>query len=429
MKHLSSLILSLALAVTVSLPGRAELLKNFKTDGSIQVRSFGIDNETDRSGAADDYRSESRTRILVGGSFDLLDDVHARVVLRKNNRLHGQAVENANSVQTALALDNANVKIDKVFNHVDLTIGRQFIGDPNSLVLQFNPNNDDVLSVGSIDAFRADTSIGDLATIMAVFGKTNEGTATSATAPSGPTNSNNDTDVFGAEIGTDRVVPKGNLAAYYFTRKIKGAGATGNDTLNVYGARLHGDVLAGLSYEAEGIANGGRNHSLANQPGYDGSAYFIGLKFGHTLGEMPLRARAEYGRGSDNFRAIAPGRRFGIIWGQHSAGSGPSTLNSVNGPGLSNLKVFDAAVGITCPKTKVGLDLAWYRFQYDANLGNVGTSAGTEYDLVLSYPHSDNVSFEVSAATFQVGDAIDNIDGGGARSPVTRLGADVKIKF
>src|SRR5882672_7888670 len=97
-KKLASLGFALALVYSISLPARAELIKNFKTDGSIEVKSFGIDNETDRNGSADDYRSETRTRITLGGSFDLLDDVHSRILLRKNNRAYGQAAENANSV-------------------------------------------------------------------------------------------------------------------------------------------------------------------------------------------------------------------------------------------------------------------------------------------------------------------------------------------
>src|SRR5258708_17655319 len=105
-RKLFSLSLVLALVQSISLPARAELLKNFKTDGSIETRSFGIDNETDRNGNTDDYRGETRTRVMIGASTDLLDDVHARVLLRKNNRLQGQAVENANSVETALAVDN-----------------------------------------------------------------------------------------------------------------------------------------------------------------------------------------------------------------------------------------------------------------------------------------------------------------------------------
>jgi hypothetical protein len=64
---------------------------------------------------------------------------------------------------------------------------------------------------------------------------------------------------------------------------------------------------------------------------------------------------------------------------------------------------------------------------YSASASNK-TSVGTEYDLILSWKHSDNVSFEVNAATFQVGDALQNPPGT-ASSPITRLGADVKIKF
>src|SRR5262249_25659985 len=150
--------------------------------------------------------------------------------------------------------------------------------------------------------------------------------------------------------------------------------------------------------------------------------------------------------GSDDFAAIAPGRRFGIIWGEHNT-VGPSSLTPLttnggnlvgsSGPGLSNLKVIDAGVGTTCPKTHIGIDLNWYRFMYDASLGGVGVSAGTEYDLILSYKHSENVSFEVNAATFQVGTSLQNVAGSvtgagtapNGTNPITRLGADVKIKF
>ena len=100
LRKLASLTLALALVYSISLPARAELLKNFKADGSIETKSFGIDNETDRNGSADDYRSETHTRVLIGGSFDLLDDVHSRVLLRKNNRVYGGGSENGNTVQS-----------------------------------------------------------------------------------------------------------------------------------------------------------------------------------------------------------------------------------------------------------------------------------------------------------------------------------------
>src|SRR5438477_11878510 len=167
-RKLASLSFALALVYFISLPARAELLKNLKTDGSIETRSFGIDNETDRNSSANDYRGETRTRLMVGGSFDLLDDVHARALLRKNNRVYGGGSENANTVQSTLFFDNAYVKVDKVFGHVDLTFGRQFYGDPNDLVIYFGPQNDDILSVTAVDIFRADADLGGWAKFQGI---------------------------------------------------------------------------------------------------------------------------------------------------------------------------------------------------------------------------------------------------------------------
>src|SRR6266849_3379933 len=170
-KKLASLCFALALVYSISLPARAELLKNFKTDGSIEVKSLSIDNETDRNGSADDYRGETRSRIMVGGSFDLLDDVHSRVLLRKNNRLYGQTAENVNGVETALSVDNANVKIDKVFGHVDLTMGRQFYGNSTDLLIYFGLQPDDLLSVTALDIFRTDVDIMGWAKFQGIAGK------------------------------------------------------------------------------------------------------------------------------------------------------------------------------------------------------------------------------------------------------------------
>jgi hypothetical protein len=438
MPKLSSLALSLAMATSIALPGRAELLKNFKTDGSIEVKTFGIDNETDRDSSADDYRSDMRTRLLIGGVFDLLDDVHGRVLLRKNNRLYGQAVENVNSVETALAVDNAWVKIDKVFGRVDMTLGRQFYGDPREFLMYFGTQPDDLLSVTAVDAVRADADFNGWVRFQGLAGKLVESTPVSASAPAGPSNVNSDTDIYGGTLSTEKVIPKGMLGLSYYTSRTKGAGVTGNNTLTVTNVHLAGDILSGFGYQADYLQNFGRNRSGVGtvnvpvtatnaEPSYNGNAYFLGLNFGNALQGWPVRARLEYGHGSRNFVSVAPGRRFGIIWGEHS-NVGPSSLNGVGGAGLSNLTVYDAGIGVN-PIERLGIDLNAYRFRYsDGSVAGGLTSAGTEYDLVLSWKHSDNVSLEANAATFQVGDALDNT-AGTPTNPITRLGADIKIKF
>lgn len=420
MSRLSSLILALALVASVSMPGRSEILKNLKTDGGIEVRAFGIDNEADLSGATDDHRSDIITRLSLGGSFDILDDVHARVQLAKNNRQYGEAQEDLNDVQSSIDVTNAYVKIDKVFGVMDLAMGRQYFGNEDDLIVYFGPKNDDALSITALDLFRADGSIKDWAKVTLIGGKTSSVTG----------NVNNDTDLWGAEVNSDKVIPKGNLAAYYYTSHDKGPAGTGNDTLIVAGLRAKGDILVGLGYSAEAAINGGRDHSVAGEPGYGGDVWLLGLNYKADLAKMPVRAAAELGHGTQDWQAIASDKRFGIIWGQQSfLGDTVHGTNVVNGPtGLTNLKVFDVTAGVD-PISKLGVDVGFYRFMYsDGNQSPNGgglTSAATEYDLILSWKHSDNVVFQASAASLQVGDAIRPA----ANSPVVRYGGDVKIKF
>ena len=316
-----------AVLFTVTLPAHADLIRSFKTDGSIEIKAFGIDNETDRNGTRDDYRGEVRSRILAGATFDVLDDVHGRVLLRKNNRLYGQPVENVNSIESAFALDNAYVRIDKVFGAIDLTMGRQFYSSPEDFAIGIGPYPDDLLSVGSADLFRADAGIGNVVHFQGIAGKLNETTPISQTSPAGPLDANTDTDVFGGSAETDAVGPAANLAAFYYTRKNKyqKPPAVGNDTLSITGLKLGGELIEGLNYRLDFMQNLGRNSATVGQPAYDGTAYFVGLRYGHTMGSwtttadsegIPLRGVLEYGRGSDNFQAIAVGPRFGKIWGE-----------------------------------------------------------------------------------------------------------------
>lgn len=426
-KKLVSLGAILALVPFISLPAQSELFKNLKTDGSIETRTFAIDNETDRNGNADDYRSETNTRFMLGANFDLLDDVHARLAISRSPRM-GTGAPTITNVENTLSFHNGWVKIDKVFGFADMTIGRQFYGESDDLNIYFGPQGDELLSVTSVDLFRSDIGIANgWARFTGIAGKTAD--AATGTTPT----TNTDTTLWGGEVGTDKLIPMGNLAAYWYeneTHAVKSAVVPGNNTLKVAGARLRGDLLPGLNYHAEYIQNFGRNETTAGGAAYDGNAYFAGLGYKQDIRTLPFRAALEYGRGSNDFRAIAAGRRFGLIWGQNS-NVGPATQNRTQATGLQNLRVAHLGLGINplAGTPKLGVDVHAYRFMYDAVMAGVnGRSAGTEYDLILSWKHSDNVSLEANAATFQTGSALDNAAPTGT-SPITRLGADVKIKF
>src|SRR4029077_3303736 len=95
---------------------------------------------------------------------------------------------------------------------------------------------------------------------------------------------NTDTDIWGGELSTDKIIPLGNLALTYYTRQIKStkvAPSTGNNTLSVATLRAGGDIIAGLGYTAEYLQDLGRNNTVAGTPAYDGTAYFLGVHYGH----------------------------------------------------------------------------------------------------------------------------------------------------
>src|SRR5260370_37862161 len=119
----SRVSLRLPLIGYISLPARPEFVKNFKADGSIETRSFSIDNETDRNGTKDDYRGETNSRLMVGGSFDVLDDVHGRFLL-DNSPEFGTGPGSIETQEAAVKFDNAYAKIDKLFGDVGLTVGQ-----------------------------------------------------------------------------------------------------------------------------------------------------------------------------------------------------------------------------------------------------------------------------------------------------------------
>lgn len=435
------------------------LLQNLKLDGRLQTRSFGIDNELSASSLpASDFRGETRVRLLVGSRFDLLNHVSARVVLSKNNRLLGQGPETAHGVHSAVQLQEAHIRIPDVFDRADVTLGRQFYGRPNDLIIYFGPGNNDLLTVAALDVFRADGKLGDWASVTGIAGKTVEATFFGSPFPVGPPaadRTNTDTDLWGGEVWTDRVLPKGKLAVYYYSNRAKNAtdgAVTGHNLLQVPGLRLAGDLVSGLSYAGEFVLNTGRNQGAAGRPAYKGYAYLLGLTHEHScpIGDGALKAQFGWGRGNDPttggneaFTAVSSDLRFGEIIGKHGA-----NLRIAIPPGLSNLITWNVGASLTpkCWERKLGLGVYYYRFQWQKRPLNVaGTTfahkqLGQELDLKASWKHSENVSFSTSLAWFWPGKAftegtslsaagVASATGTAATHRTTRYGADVEIKF
>jgi hypothetical protein len=482
MKKLLGAVLASALAFP-SGPASAELLKNLKVGGQLDIQANAARNVTDFQtrgtvAASNDRIGDALTRVLANMQWDLLDDVHATVTLRKNDRTWGtvggggqgagtsqQVIGGAGiGVSGNIYLDQANVKIDKLLGHFDATVGRQYYGDPGDLILYFGPKNNYGLFVTAIDAFRMDSSC-DWFNFSGLAGKT----VGHAAGVAGLTS---DFDVRGFNIGWKNLPVK--LNTYVWNQVTHRTGALGseagkNDFLWVYGLKVRGEAMGGWA-SLELAQNGGENRTTLPAPGtptrsanYTGRAFLADLgykaeisnvgaftpwfNFGWGSGRSDLTSRSNEG-----FTAIASDYRPGIIYGRFdgalaAAGLGSAiTGGTVSTPGLNNKVIWGLGLKATpaaWEKLTVGASFWNYRFQRVTGgdnaagtpgfpVGAVGNrNIGSEFGLTADWKHSDNVSLGIGWASFQPGGYVKNINqvAGVENSPVQFAFADLGIRF
>ncbi|MDE2038790.1 MAG: hypothetical protein KGO96_08045 [Elusimicrobia bacterium] len=468
-------LLGTSLALSLMLPygtAQAELLKNFKFSGQLDWQATSANNVTDFAthGKADgtapasltaghktarDRIGDMQTRLMLNMDWDLLDDVHAKVSLGKTDRTWGtagnvdghfdagtpgpQAIDAA-GVLGATFVDQAYVKIDKVFGTVDATLGRQFYGDPGDLIVYFGPSVKALygLPINGIDALRVDWS-NDMVGVTGIAGKIANGASTNATIP---------------QTGTDltgiNAMLKGhedmNLGAYLYNRVIHNVGAAGappdlasaggkNDNLWVLGAK--GKYMMGNSYVSGEIAKDfGENRQtetalLAGSRNYTGWAFKLdaGTRMDMAMASVKPWAEFGYGSGDSNsksatnrdFTAIFGDYRPGDIYGRFANTSAAPLAFNITGAGaggapttLTNRVIWGLGVKATpasLDRLTVGLSLWDFNAQttnavsVDTNLGG-NKHLATELDLDATWKHSENVSFGTGVAMAQPGGAV-----------------------
>ncbi len=289
MKKLLGLTLALAMIIP---PGQAsaELLKNFKLSGGIDVQTDATRNVSDFVTRRDEFPAtganarpafndrvnSAQTRIMLSMDWDWLDDVHSKLTLSKNDRTYGFQAGTARAgtvsqtlgtglggtgtAEANLYIDEAYFKVDKIFGAVDGTFGRQFYGQPGDLVVYYGPKQNLYgLPVTAIDAVRADAKLGDTLSFTGIAGKTTDGglKATAAVAAADA-----DVDVRGINVGLMGMEGV-NVDAYVYnqlTHSVAALGSEsgGNDNLYVYGVK--GKVaMSGFTAALEVAKNGGEN--------------------------------------------------------------------------------------------------------------------------------------------------------------------------
>lgn len=387
MKRLLGTVLALAIIMP---PGAsAEILKNLKVSGQLDVQMTSARNVTDfatrpaNHPAADGGDNNDRvgttlTRTMLNLDWDLLDDVHAQGTLVKNDRVWGTAAPAAGGQAAAtgegqgligapgatdvagnLVVQRASIMIDKLLGHFDTTVGRQYYGTPGDLVIYFGPKDVHGLFVTAIDAARFEAEC-DMMSFSGMAGTTASGAA--ATGLAGAANaSNNNTQVRGFDIMWKNLPVRAHTFVWNQVTQAAGGlgvapvnaagGATGmNDFLYVYGVKLRGEAMGGW-FNLDLAKNSGQDRTTlagaadgfsAASGNYIGTAMLLDVGYNAEIANVGgFTPWANFGWGSgrssngeesnENFTAIAPDYRPGVI-NRRFNGAGAINLGA-NAPG------------------------------------------------------------------------------------------------
>jgi|GEM_PF-3376858 len=444
---------TLALGLLFPAVANAELLKNLKLSGDLEVDATQLNNGTDFSKTPYEDVGAVQTRLMLSADWDVLDDVHGRVTLVKNDRTWGSAPQavggTAGSIEANVIAQEAFVKIDNLFGSVALKAGRQYYGEAGDNVIYFGPRNDFGLTVTAIDGANFVWS-GDKLSANVLLGTiTGTGLATNTGSAS----------VMGVNVTAK---PSDNLSgsAFFYDKNTvnsgsagAGTGTTADDILYVAGVKAKA-TMGGAWVKGEIDKDFGQNRPATNtkDSNYDGWAAIVnaGDKVDTGMGAVTGWGTAEVGsggvRGSQTFQGIAGDNRPGGIAGRFWSGAGGSTdLGSgggaISGPvdnGGSIGDRVDVGVGAkvtpsAANKLTVGVSAWNYRVQQAQTLNaaaNGNKMLGTEGDIDLNWQHNENVSADAGVGRFWPGGAYGNSQTGTAGLNSANLAyADIHIKF
>jgi len=483
---------TLALAMFVPAGANAELLKNLKVSGNLDIQTTSARNVADfatrpntASGGSgepagtaarsyNDRIGHANTRVIVKLDWDVLDDVHARVTLVKgavaaDTRVYGGAAENLNTIQTNTLLQEANVKIDKVMGLLDVTAGRQFYGEEGDLIVYYGPRDAYGQRVDAIDMFRADWN-GEHMSVTGIAGKTADTLVTGL--------GNAATDLRGVIVSCkmhEMVKP----SAYVYNRVTHATGGSGasvpnnagvvnGKNTNLWVTGLKAKVaVGGLTASVEYAKNFGEDRATFNNGGlgpqsgsFKGWAFQTKAAYKVDLDNVgALNPWGEFGMGTGDanfahagngeFQSINTDYRPGGIYGRFDQGAAISLGQGINNNGaarnsggasngLSNRVIWGFGLKATpSAVNKLTVGAAFYRYAFHRVAPNTAAAStktsrniGTEIDVTGEWKHSENVSLTATAGTFQPGQYIRHLKGPDAIvNPAIMLAGDVKIKF
>lgn len=446
MKKLIAILALIALTGNIA---SAELLKNFKYDGKIEVNTYQVRN-MDYSDAAKDKENDTNTRVQLNAGFDLNDDVDAVVSAVKSNRQYGNAAagastaEHANTVLNNFFFEQAYLNLKGVLG-MDHKLGRQYYGNEGDLMIYYGPQGmpynygtfaTNGLGVVGLDGWSSGYSWDNLH--MGFLLATDENDT--GTAPDA------DKDIFGVTAKYD-MSDDMKLGGYVYQYTSQANDVAGpNDVLRAIGVKANG-MFSGFKYHAELAKNmGTNNRNVYNLGGktsndYTGMGFLANASYEMDMsGKLVLMGEFASGSGDDNtaatddessiFYAINSDYRPGIIWG------GNFISGAQGGAGISNLTTWNVgAMWTPESQEKLTLKAKLYSFAPTEDTGLTYDAYGTEFDLCANWQHSENVGVKAYYAMFMPDKEYVDIrndatnDGDGTDDILSVIGAAFNVKF
>ena len=410
MKKFFALVMTAMFALS-SVATAASVLDGLKLSGEMTVNKVQVKKENTATTDNDDYRSESRSRIMLNMAMPLNDDVDARVVLSKNNRKYGQAEENLTNVQTQLDVVNAYVKVQGLFDLIDLKAGRMFYGKQGDLAMYYGPGYDYGLGVSALDGYLASAEIAGI----------NVKYLDAKVAEMAPT-ADSDVDLQGLVLSpVDKIADmvSGEFYAYKNVDNLASDATHNTDTTLLYGIKAAAEV-GGVDVNAEYAMNGGEDETTKVK--YKGSAMIVGA----SMKVSDINVRAEMASGSGNETASADNEDFtadgsdigyGEVWGNT-----PGTA-ILDGAGIQNLNVVNIGADYDV-NDKVKASADYLMLKRNEVAAGAEDKIGSELDLKVCYAHSENVSLDLVLARLMSDKALAD-----PASDIDKVNLQMNIKF
>ena len=320
-------LLGLFLALAMSFPAGAAIVDNVEAIGRIDVIGADANRGT--------LPASAGSRVVAGLSADLTEDVKANVQFWYATGWDGfLAGGTLNEYQDTIRLAEANVVLSNLFDCFELTLGRQFYGDEDSMTMYFGPKSGYMAALAvqptSLEAAKL-TYADDFKSVTVLAGKTSKQDEHGVIT--------NSYDIYGADI---RMNLTDAMKAQVYGYALKESSVDPEYT-GFYGAKLsYLPEAFGFSVEA---ARGHQGNRLIKE-GAD-APYFVKLDASLNMDAFTPRAAFLYQKGMvSGFSTYAPG----LVAGKYLT----AELNY--GGVIADARIFNVGVDYNWKKMKFAVD-------------------------------------------------------------------------